>query len=65
MLDALTGDANKAVRGAVVLNAAAALYVGGRAKSFDDGVEIAEQAVQSGAGLAALEKLRAAFAPKS
>ena len=52
---------NRAARGAVVLNAGAALYVGGKAKKLDDGVEMAEQALDAGAGLQALDRLRAAF----
>lgn len=58
----LRGDANEASTAAVVLNAAAALYVGGAAASFDDGVAVANAAIRSGAGLRALERLRAAFA---
>jgi anthranilate phosphoribosyltransferase len=63
--DALGGAANKAVRGAVVLNAGAALYVGARATSYDDGVRMAEEALEQKAGLAALERLRAAFAAQA
>jgi anthranilate phosphoribosyltransferase len=44
-----------------VLNAAAALYVGGAAANFDDGVAVANAAIRAGAGLVALERLRAAF----
>jgi anthranilate phosphoribosyltransferase len=61
VLDTLAGRSNKAARGAVVLNAGAALYVGGRAKRFEDGVEMAEEALKSGAGLRALEQLKAAY----
>jgi anthranilate phosphoribosyltransferase len=43
-----------------VLNAGAALYVGGKAASFADGVKAAEAAVESRAGLEALERLRGA-----
>jgi anthranilate phosphoribosyltransferase len=57
----LSGKSNRAARGAVVLNAAAALYVGGRAKNFEDGVEMAETALERGAGIAALERLRQAY----
>lgn len=52
---------NKAARGAVVLNAGAALYVGGKADSLERGVELAEDALSSGAGLQALERLRVAY----
>ena len=57
----LSGKGNRAARGAVTLNAGAALYVGGKAKSFDEGVEQAEAALDSKAGLNALERLRAAY----
>ena len=59
----LTGNGPKGAAAAVVLNAAAAIYVGGQAKSFGDAVEIAREAVSSGAGLGALERLRAAARP--
>jgi len=58
----LSGKGNKASRGAVVLNAGAALYVGGRAKEFADGVHQAEAALDAGAGIKALERLRTAYA---
>jgi anthranilate phosphoribosyltransferase len=64
ILGALSGDSNKAVRAAVALNAGAALYVGGRAKTFQEGVELAEQAITNGAGLKAIERLRAAYGSK-
>lgn len=62
VLSVLGGEANRAARGAVVLNAGAALYVGGRAKNFGEGVELAEAALDNRAGLAALERLRLAYA---
>ena len=62
ILAVLGGRANKAARGAVVLNAAAALYVGGRASDLERGVQLAEQAIDTGAGLAALDRLRVAYA---
>jgi len=61
ILAVLGGDSNKAARGAVVLNAGAALYVGGRAKKLEQGIEMAEQALDAGAGLVALERLRTAY----
>jgi len=57
----LSGKANKAARGAVVLNAGAALYVGGRVKKFEDGVTLAEEALERGVGMQALERLRTAY----
>jgi anthranilate phosphoribosyltransferase len=62
VLSVLKGEAPRAARGAVVLNAGAALYVGGCAPRFEDGVALAEQALDRGAGLQALQKLREAFA---
>lgn len=61
VLAVLGGRSNKAARGAVVLNAGAALYVGGRASSMEQGVERAEDALSSGSGLQALDRLRAAY----
>ena len=61
---ALSGDAPPTARAAVLLNAAAAVFVStSGAKSFGDAVEIARAALDAGAGLAALERLRRAFAP--
>jgi anthranilate phosphoribosyltransferase len=57
----LRGEANAPSTAAVVLNAAAALYVGGAASTFDDGVSMATEAIRSGAGLVALDRLRTAF----
>jgi len=46
-----------AFRDIVVLNAAAALIVAGRAQSIADGVQTAEMSIDSGAALARLERL--------
>jgi anthranilate phosphoribosyltransferase len=54
----LKGERGGVARAAVVLNAAAALFVAGRADSIVDGVAIAEQAVSDGAGWERLEMLR-------
>lgn len=62
VLRVLRGEAAPAATAAVVLNAAAAMYVGQQAREFDEGVETARAALDSGSGLAALERLRAAFA---
>ena len=61
VLAVLAGKSSKAARGAVVLNAGAALYVGGRARNLGQGVELAEDALSTGGGLAALERLRTAY----
>ena len=42
-------------RALVVLNAGAALFVADRVPSFEDGVRLAEQALDSGAALNAME----------
>jgi anthranilate phosphoribosyltransferase len=64
VLRVLRGDANGASIAAVVLNAAAAFYVAGLVTDFGEGVDAARDAIASGAGLVALERLRAAFAQK-
>lgn len=57
----LCGDgAGSAARSAVVLNAAAALYVAGRGFEFEHAVREAEATLARGAGAAALMRLRAA-----
>jgi anthranilate phosphoribosyltransferase len=57
----LRGDGNSPATAAVVLNAAAAIYVGGGAKSFEEGVAVARRVIDDGLGLVALERLRTAF----
>lgn len=49
-------------RDLVLLNAGAAIYVGGRSDSLAEGVELAAETVDSGAGEALLERLIAATA---
>lgn len=61
VLEVLRGNGNGPATAAVVLNAAAAFYVGGAAPTFDDGVAAATAAIKSGAGLVALDRLRRAF----
>jgi anthranilate phosphoribosyltransferase len=61
ILRTLSGEANAASIAAVVLNAAAAFYVGGQVPTFDDGVVAAQEAIAAGVGLQALDRLRAAF----
>jgi anthranilate phosphoribosyltransferase len=56
----LKGTVHGAARAAVLLNAAAALYVGDRATSLADGVQKAESALDDGSGWARLEALRVA-----
>jgi anthranilate phosphoribosyltransferase len=56
----LKGEAAGAPRAAVVLNAAAALFVAGRVDSLAEGVLIADVAVSDGSGWDRLERLREA-----
>jgi anthranilate phosphoribosyltransferase len=59
----LSGDAPPTAQAAVVLNAAAAIFVSTNgAKSFGEAVDAARAALHAGAGMAALERLRRAFA---
>ncbi|WP_026510516.1 MULTISPECIES: anthranilate phosphoribosyltransferase [unclassified Butyrivibrio] len=44
-------------RNAVLLNAGASLYIGGKADSFKDGIELAAEIIDSGKALDTLEKL--------
>jgi anthranilate phosphoribosyltransferase len=62
VLHILAGEGNDGATAAVVLNAAAAIYVGGGAVTYDDAVEQAQRALRDGEGMRALERLRAAFA---
>ncbi len=61
VLSVLEGKGSPGATAAVVLNAAAALYVAGAAASYAEGVDRAREAVRSRAGVAALERLRLAF----
>jgi anthranilate phosphoribosyltransferase len=54
----LTGNGPQGAAAAVVLNAAAAIYVSGRTRDFGEAVEAAREAVSGGAGVEALERLR-------
>ena len=62
VLAVLGGAASSGATAAVVLNAAAAIYVSGAVRTFDDAVSAAEAATRDGTGLRALERLRTAFA---
>ena len=55
------GSAGDAGRAAVVLNAAAAIYVSGNVPSYADGVTLAQKALDNGDGMKALERLKAAY----
>ena len=54
----LSGAQQGAPRGAVTLNAGAAIYLAGMADSIAQGVAVAERTIDSGAGMTALDKLR-------
>ena len=54
----LDGSAPQGAIAAVVVNAGAAIYVAGNARSLPEGVEIARAAIANGSAMAALERLR-------
>jgi anthranilate phosphoribosyltransferase len=64
--ESLTSGRSKAgspaARAAIVMNAAGAIYVSGKVGKYSDAVALAQEALESGAGLAALERLRRAYA---
>ncbi len=60
----LTGEQGGA-RSAVVVNAAAALLVGGAADSWEEGARLAEASIDEGSAARALERLRASSAKDS
>jgi anthranilate phosphoribosyltransferase len=61
MVAVLSGHGSRGARSAVVLNAAAAIYVAGRAPTYGDALEIAAASLDRGAGLAALHRMREAY----
>ncbi|HEU6450112.1 MAG TPA: anthranilate phosphoribosyltransferase [Gemmatimonadaceae bacterium] len=58
ILDVLAGRRRDGARSAVLLNAAAAIYVADRAVSYEDALGAAERALDGGKGMQALEALR-------
>lgn len=56
----LGGEGNAGAAAAVTMNAAAAIYVNGLAPDYLQALEVARAALHDGAGLKALERLRAA-----
>jgi anthranilate phosphoribosyltransferase len=60
ILDVLSGRERGGARSAVLMNTAAALLVAGRSADLASGVRLAAEALDGGAGLAALERLRRA-----
>jgi anthranilate phosphoribosyltransferase len=53
--DVLSGEETGAARDVVLLNAGAAVYVSGKAKTVEQGVRLSETSIASGKALAALE----------
>jgi anthranilate phosphoribosyltransferase len=53
--DVLSGEETGAARDVIVLNAGAAIYVSGKAKTMEEGVRLAGESISSGAALGALE----------
>jgi anthranilate phosphoribosyltransferase len=59
--EVLSGGAPPAARAAVILNGAAAIYVAGLSASLDDAVDRAQQALEAGEGMRALERMKRAY----
>lgn len=53
----LSGEERGAKREIVLLNAGAALYIGGKAESIADGIILAKEAIDSGKAAEVLENL--------
>ena len=53
----LAGEEQGAKRSAVLMNAGAALYIGGKAESMADGIRLAAELIDSGAAMKTLDKL--------
>jgi anthranilate phosphoribosyltransferase len=60
ILAILDGKGTSGARAATILNAAAAIYVSGRVKTYADGVASAKKSIDSGEAKAVLERLRRA-----
>ena len=58
----LDGRGPTGARAAIILNAAAAIYVSGRIKSYQEGVDAATKSIDSGAAKSVLERLKLAYA---
>ena len=53
---AILGGEKGHKRNAVLMNAGAALYIGGKAETLADGIKLAAEIIDSGKALATLEK---------
>ena len=60
VIERVLGGEYGGARTAVVLNAAAAIFVGGSVESLEAGVRMAESSIDDGGAARALERLRAA-----
>jgi anthranilate phosphoribosyltransferase len=60
IVEILEGKASEGAVAATVLNAAAAIYVSGRVKSYGEGVAAAKKSIASGQAKTVLERLRRA-----
>jgi anthranilate phosphoribosyltransferase len=58
----LDGGGPAGARAAIILNAAAAVYVSGRIKSYQEGVDAATRSIDSGQAKSVLERLKLAYA---
>lgn len=63
--EVLSGEGGAGATWAVVLNAAAALLVAHKVRTFAEGVDAARQGVRDHVGMAALDRLRAAYKESS
>jgi anthranilate phosphoribosyltransferase len=62
LVEILAGHGSAGARAAVILNAGAAIYVSGRAATYQEGIDLAASALDQGAGLGALQRMREAYA---
>ena len=62
--EVLSGAGAPGARAAVVLNAAAAVYVAGLAADYGSAIEVTTTALEAGRGMEALERLRGAYATR-
>jgi anthranilate phosphoribosyltransferase len=58
----LNGRGPAGARAAIILNAAAAVYVSGRVKTYQQGVDAAKESLDSGKAKSVLERLKVAYA---
>ena len=58
----LAGQGPAGARAAIILNAAAAIYVSGRIKSYQEGIDAATKSIDSGEAKSVLERLKVAYA---